>query len=105
MAGDAPGQPQEALGRNVLLGLELVDDELLQRGGLCSSLCVALLYFLGKGRYQHQHRHVCLFEASRGGAVRTVMLPFMSFLTREKVVGPRRSGSQAVSFRARGSPA
>lgn len=87
----------------MLLGLELVDDELLQRGGLCSSLCVALLYFLGEGRCQH--RHVCLFEASRKGAVRTVMLPFMSLLTREKVVGPRRSGSLAVSFRVRGSSA
>lgn len=30
----------------MLLGLELVDDELLQGGGLCSGLCVALVYFL-----------------------------------------------------------
>lgn len=48
----APGQPQEALGCNVLLGLELVDDELLQGGGLCSSLCVALVYFLGGGEQE-----------------------------------------------------
>lgn len=30
----------------MLLGLELVDDELLQGGGLSRSLCVALVYFL-----------------------------------------------------------
>lgn len=30
----------------MLLGLELVDDKLLQGGGLCRSLCVALVYFL-----------------------------------------------------------
>lgn len=31
----------------MLLGLELVDDELLQGGGFRSGLCVALVYFLG----------------------------------------------------------
>lgn len=46
LVGDAPGQPQEALSCNVLLGLELVNDKLLQGGGLCSGLCVSLLYFL-----------------------------------------------------------
>lgn len=85
----------------MLLGLELVDDELLQGGGLCSGLCVALLYFLEGGGCQHWRVYP---TGTRGKvAARTVMFPFMSFLTREKVVGPRRSGRRGVSFRVRGS--
>lgn len=84
----------------MLLGLELVDYKLLQGGGLCSSLCVALVYFLGQQAGVSTGR-VAYLEAAGSDVVRTVMLPFMSFLTREKVVGPRRSGSRAVSFRVR----
>lgn len=61
-------------------------------------LCSAGLF---SGGSRSQNWHAWWFGALETGVVRTVMLPFMSFLTREKVVGPRRSGRRAVSFKDR----
>lgn len=49
-----PCQPEEALSGDVLLGLELVDNKLLQGGGLGRSLGVARVDFLGESSCQHR---------------------------------------------------
>lgn len=49
----------------MLLGLELVDDELLQGGGFRSGLCVALVYFLG-GEQQSALARVLAWGTGRG---------------------------------------
>lgn len=49
-----PCQPEETLSGHVLLGLELVDDELLQSGGLSRSLGVALVNFLRESNCQRR---------------------------------------------------
>lgn len=84
---DLPGQPQETLGGSVLLLLDLVDDELLQRLALAGLLDLAVAEFLSTLSYGMFGRGEVVVV--RGG--RTVMLPVMSDLTGLKAAEPRTS--------------
>lgn len=61
---DVPGQPQKTLGGGVLLLLDLVDDERLQRLAVAGLLDLAVAEFLPDGRRQPGSPILWLFRLS-----------------------------------------